>query len=166
LAGRHCASGAAAARINREVRSNDFPKSELLRIDDAVQVESGRGQPGVAQHDVNLTSVVCLVIKKMSARNVRRFNVVFALIVRVPERATPKSDIEIREERLDPGVLARPGAPQGDKVIIQGQVQRRCHPLSVLEQAHPPPITQQNVIQQAVNATKRSWTPLPVLRVI
>jgi hypothetical protein len=69
-----------------------------LRIDDAVQVESGRGHLGVAQHNVNLTSVVCLVIKKMAARNVRRLDVVFALIVRVLERAPPKSDIEIREE--------------------------------------------------------------------
>jgi hypothetical protein len=69
-----------------------------LRIDDAVQVESGRGHLGVAQHNVNLTSVVCLVIKEMAARNVRRLDVVFALIVRVLERATPKSDIEIREE--------------------------------------------------------------------
>jgi hypothetical protein len=47
---------------------------------------------------VNLTSVVRLVIKKMAARNVRRLDVVFALIVRVLERATPKSHIEIREE--------------------------------------------------------------------
>jgi hypothetical protein len=47
---------------------------------------------------MNLTSVVCLVIKKMAARNVRRLDVVFALIVRVLERATPKSDIGIREE--------------------------------------------------------------------
>ena len=49
-----------------------------LRIDDAVQIESGRDHLGVAQHDVNLTSVVCLVIKKMAARNVRRLDVVFA----------------------------------------------------------------------------------------
>jgi len=48
--------------------------------------------------NVNLTSVVCLVIKKMAARNVRRLDVVFALIVRVLERATPKSEVEIREE--------------------------------------------------------------------
>lgn len=38
--------------------------------------------------------------------------------------------------------------------------------MSVLEQPHPPPIAQQNVIQQAVNATKRSWALLPVLLVI
>ena len=38
--------------------------------------------------------------------------------------------------------------------------------MSVLEQPHPPPIAQQDVIQQAVNATKRSWTLLPVLRVV
>jgi hypothetical protein len=69
-----------------------------LRIDDAVQVESGSGHLGLAQHNMNLTSVVCLVIEKMAARNVRSLDVVFALIVRVLERATPKSDIEIREE--------------------------------------------------------------------
>ena len=38
--------------------------------------------------------------------------------------------------------------------------------MSVLKQTHPPSIAQQNVIQQPVNATKRSWTLLPVLRVI
>ena len=63
-----------------------------------MQIESGRSHLGVAQHNVNLTSVVCLVIKKMAARNVRRLDVVFALIVRVLERATSKSDIGIREE--------------------------------------------------------------------
>ena len=93
-----------------------------LRINDAVQVESGRGHLSLAQHNMNLTSVVCLVIKKMAARNVRSLDLVFALIVRVLERATPKSDIEIREERLDPGVLACPRAPQGGKVIIQDLV--------------------------------------------
>ena len=76
----------------------------------------------MAQHNVNLTSMVCLVIKKMAARNVRGLDVVFALIVCVRERATPKSDIEIREERLDPGVLAGPRAAQGGKVIIQDLV--------------------------------------------
>jgi hypothetical protein len=69
-----------------------------LRIDDAVQVEGGRRHLGLAQHDMNLTSVVRLVIKKMAARNVRSLDVVFALIVRVLEGATPKSDIEIRKE--------------------------------------------------------------------
>jgi hypothetical protein len=63
-----------------------------LRIDDAVQVESGRGYLGPAQHNVNLASVVCLVIKEMAARNVRRLDVVFALIVRVLKRAIPKTD--------------------------------------------------------------------------
>jgi hypothetical protein len=38
--------------------------------------------------------------------------------------------------------------------------------LSVLEQPHPPSIAQQNVIQQTVNAAKRSWTVHPVLRVV
>jgi hypothetical protein len=47
---------------------------------------------------VSLTSVVSLVIKEMAARNVRCLDVVFALTVRVRERATPKIDIEIREE--------------------------------------------------------------------
>jgi hypothetical protein len=69
-----------------------------LRINDAVQVKSGRGHLSLAQHNVNLTSVVCVVIKKMAASNMRSLDVVFALIVRVLERATPKSDIEIREE--------------------------------------------------------------------
>lgn len=77
-----------------------------LRIDDPVQVESGRGHLGLAQHNVNLPAVVRLVIEQMAARNLRRLDVVLALIVRVLERAIPKTDIEIREERLDPGVLA------------------------------------------------------------
>jgi hypothetical protein len=68
------------------------------RIDNAVQVETGRGHLGLTQHNVNLTSVMRLVIKKMAARNVGRLDVVFALIVRVLERATPKSEVKIREE--------------------------------------------------------------------
>lgn len=63
-----------------------------------MQVESGRSHLRLAQHNVNLPSVVCLVINKMAARNVRGLDVVFALVVRVLERATPKSVIEIREE--------------------------------------------------------------------
>jgi hypothetical protein len=54
-------------------------------IDDAVQVEGGRRHLSLAQHNMNLTSVVRLVVKKMAARNVRGLDVVFALIVRVFE---------------------------------------------------------------------------------
>jgi hypothetical protein len=63
-----------------------------------VQVESGRGHLGLAQHNVNLTSVVSLVIEQVAARNVRCLDVVFAFIVRVLKRAIPKTNVEIREE--------------------------------------------------------------------
>jgi hypothetical protein len=63
-----------------------------------VQVERGRRCLGLAQHYVNLTPVVRLVIKKMATCNVGRLDIVFALIVRVLERSVPKSDIEIREK--------------------------------------------------------------------
>jgi hypothetical protein len=49
---------------------------------------------------VNLAPVVCLAIKKMAARKVRSLDVVFAVIVRVWERAIPRSNLEIREECL------------------------------------------------------------------
>lgn len=50
------------------------------------------------QHNVDLPAVVRLVIEQMAARNLRRLDVVLALIVRVLERVIPKIDIEIREE--------------------------------------------------------------------
>ena len=97
---------------------------------------AGAATLGVAQHNVNLTSVVRLMIKKVAARNVRRLDVVFALIVRVLERPLPKSAIETAEECLDPGVLPCPRIQQGEEVIIANLVERRCHTFSVLEQPH------------------------------
>ena len=63
-----------------------------------MEVESGRGHLGLAQHNVNLPAVVRLVIEQMAKRNLRRLDLVLALIVRILERAIPKIDIVFREE--------------------------------------------------------------------
>ena len=63
-----------------------------------------------------------LVIEQMTARNVRRLHVVFALIIRVRERPAPKGGIEPREERLNPRVFALPRASQAGKIIVQNPV--------------------------------------------
>src|SRR5580765_6198190 len=95
---------------------------DVLRIDDAVQVERWRGHRRLTQHYVDLPSMVCLVIEQMSACHMRRLHVIFALIIRVSKRPAPKSGIEPREERLDTRVFPRPRVPQAGKVIIKNLV--------------------------------------------
>jgi hypothetical protein len=56
-----------------------------LWVDDAVQVQGWRFCRGLTQHDVDLPSMVRLMIKQMGAGYMRRFNIVFASIVRVSE---------------------------------------------------------------------------------
>jgi hypothetical protein len=49
---------------------------------------------------MHLPSMVRLVIEQVTARHVRRLQVVFALIIRISERPVPKRCIESREERF------------------------------------------------------------------
>jgi hypothetical protein len=70
---------------------------------------------GLTQHHVDLPSMVCLVIEQMTACDVCRLDVVFALVIRVSERPAPKRGIKSSEERLNPRVLPLPRAAQGWK---------------------------------------------------
>jgi hypothetical protein len=56
-----------------------------LGVDDAVQVQGWRFDRGLTQHDMDLPSMVRLMIKQMGAGYMRRFHIVFALIVCVRE---------------------------------------------------------------------------------
>jgi len=49
-----------------------------------------------------------LMVEQMAASQVRCFDAVFALIIRVGERPAPKDAIEPRKERLNAQVLSRP----------------------------------------------------------
>jgi hypothetical protein len=82
------------------------PDPRSLRIDDAVQVERWRGYWRLTKHQMDLPSMVRLVIEQMTACHVRRLHVIFALIIRVSERPAPKRGIEPREERLDPRIFS------------------------------------------------------------
>jgi hypothetical protein len=54
-------------------------------VDDVVQVQGWKFCRGLTQHDMDLPSMVRLMIKQMRAGYMRRFNIVFASIVRVCE---------------------------------------------------------------------------------
>jgi hypothetical protein len=83
----------------------------LLRIEDAVQIKGRRCHCRLTQHHVDLPPMVRLVVEQVTAGDVRRFDIVFTLIVGVCERPAPKRRIEAREERLDAGILPHPGIP-------------------------------------------------------
>ena len=93
-----------------------------LGVDDAVQVQGWRFCRGLTQHDMDLPSMVRLMIKQVGAGYMRCFHIVLALIVRVCEGAGPESDIEMCEERLDSRVLSYSRASQTGEVIIQDLV--------------------------------------------
>ena len=73
---------------------------------------------GLTQHHMDLPSMVRLVIEEMTACDVRRLHVVFALIVRVSERPSPKSGIEPRDERFNPRVFPRPRDLQTGTIVV------------------------------------------------
>ena len=64
-----------------------------------------------------------------------------------------------------PRVFLSPRALQIGKLIERDLVERRSQAFAVLEQTRPPPITQQNVIQQSRDAAERPRAFLSVLYV-
>ena len=73
-----------------------------------MQVESRSRRRGLTQHDMDLRSMVRLMVEQMAACDMRSFHVVFALVVRIGKRTAAERGIETAEERLDPQVLAHP----------------------------------------------------------
>jgi hypothetical protein len=110
--------------------------------------------------------MVRLVIKEMTACHVGRLYVIFALIIGVSERSSPKRLVDPREERLDPGVFPLSCTPQAGEILIQNPIEWRGRAFSALEQSHPPSVTQQNVIQQSMNASEGARTLFPVLGIV
>ena len=76
----------------------------------------------MTQQHMDLPSMVRLVIEKVTACDVRRLHVVFALIVRVSEGLRPKSGIDPCEEGLNPRIFPRPRALQAGKIIVQNLI--------------------------------------------
>lgn len=107
-----------------------------------------------------------LMVEQMRACHVRCFNVVPALIVRIGERPAPKVRVQVTEESFNPCVFLRSCAPQPGKIIVKNSIEGWSRSFAVLKQAQPSAVTQQNVIQQPINAAKRSCTFSPVFSVI
>ena len=84
-----------------------------------MQVKRWRGHRGLTQQHVDLPSMVRLVVEQMTACDVRRLYVVFALIVRVSERLGPKSVVDPREKHLNPRIFPRSRVPQAAEIVVQ-----------------------------------------------
>jgi len=110
--------------------------------------------------------MVRLMIEQMRARHVCCLYVVSTLIIGVRERPAPKDGIRASEERLNPCVFLRSCVPQVRKLIVKNLIERWSQAFVALEQSQPPSITQQNVIQQLVNAAEGSCTFLSVFDII
>ena len=72
----------------------------------------------------------------------------------------------MHEEFLNPSVFTHSCASQVGKIVVENLIKRWSQAFAVLEQSHPPSITQQDVVQQSMNAAERSGTSLSVLDVI
>jgi hypothetical protein len=107
-----------------------------------------------------------LMVEQMRACHVCCLYVVSTLIIRVREGPAPKGGIKVAEERLNPCVVLRSCAPQVGKIIVKNLIERWSQAFAALEQSQPSSITQQNVIQQPVNAAERSCTFLSVFGII
>jgi hypothetical protein len=107
-----------------------------------------------------------LMVEQMRACHVRCLYVVSTLIICVRERPAPKGGIKVAEERLNPCVFLRSCAPQVGKIIVKNLIERWSQAFAALEQSQPSSITQQNVIQQPVNAAERSCTFLSIFGII
>jgi hypothetical protein len=110
--------------------------------------------------------MVRLMVEQMRACHVRCLCVVSTLIIRVRERPAPKGGIKVAEERLNSCVFLRSCAPQVGKIIVKNLIERWSQAFAALEQSQPSSITQQNVIQQPVNAAERSCTFLSIFGII
>ena len=107
-----------------------------------------------------------LMVEQMRACHVRCLCVVSTLIIRVRERPAPKGGIQVAEERFNSCVFLRSCAPQVGKIIVKNLIERWSQAFAALEQSQPSSITQQNVIQQRVNAAERSRAFLSIFGII
>ena len=107
-----------------------------------------------------------LMVEQMRACHVRCLHIIFTLIIRVRERPGPKRGILVSEERFNPCVFLRSRAPQVRKLIVKNLIERWSQAFAALEQSQPSSITQQNVIQQPMNAAERSCTFSSVFGII
>jgi len=107
-----------------------------------------------------------LMVEQMGACHVRRLPVGFALIIYVGERSAPKGRIQLSEERFNFFVFLRSCIPQVGKLNVKNLIERWSQSFAALEQAQPSSITQQNVIQQSMNAAEGSCPFLSVFAVI
>jgi len=107
-----------------------------------------------------------LMVEQMRACHVRCLHIVFTLIIPVRERPGPKRGIRVSEERFNSCVFLRSCAPQVGKLIVKNLIERWSQAFAALEQSQPSSITQQNVIQQPMNAAERSCTFLSVFGII
>lgn len=100
--------------------------------------------------------MMSLMVEQMRACHVRGLYVVSTLIVRVGERSGPKDGIELAEEHFNPCVFPSSCPPEVRKIVVKDLIETRSRAFAAFEQFQPPSITQQNVIQQRMNATERS----------
>lgn len=131
-----------------------------------MKIQRWRPDRRLAQHHMNLPAMVRLMVKQVRACHVRSFNVVSALIVRIRERPAPKVRLQVSKKCLNPRVFLPSCVPQPGKIIVKNSIELWSPAFAVLKQSQPSAVPQQNVIQQSMNAAKRSCTFSPVFSII
>jgi hypothetical protein len=84
----------------------------MLGIDDAVQIEGWRLHRSLAEHHMDLSAMVCLMIEKMADCDRCILGVLFALVVGIAKRFAKEVTIHALKGRFDPGIFFHSGETQ------------------------------------------------------
>ena len=129
-----------------------------------MQVKGRRTNHGLAEHHVNLPAVVSLVIEKMAYRDRCFLCIIFILIVLIAKGSLQKFRLQPIKKAFDFYVKGDSGLPQLVKFGKQNAIERRRFVPGALETGHPDLVTEQEVIQKAMDAAEGTMPLLPVLR--
>ncbi|HXA57402.1 MAG TPA: hypothetical protein VNU84_08175 [Candidatus Acidoferrum sp.] len=125
-----------------------------------MQIERRSGHAGLAQHNVDLSAMVRLMIKEVTSRDRCLFNIFLALVVDVPKRPLKEIDRQVLKELLNTRIFVGARRAKRRKVVEQNRIQRRRSLAAPFEAGHPDAIAKQQMIEQSMNAPERT-RPLP-----
>src|SRR5439155_2621591 len=111
-----------------------------------MHIQQRRRDSSLAQHHIDLTSMVRLVIEEVPHGNRRQLNIKFALVIHVLERTRQERNVPAFEKGFYPRIFLDSSPSQGGKLLEKDRSQGRRVAASSLEPCHPDTVSHQNVI--------------------
>jgi hypothetical protein len=131
-----------------------------------VQVKRGRRDRRLAQHDVNLSAMVGLVIEKMGDRHRKWIRAFPALTVAVIEGSGKDVCAGRFKESLDTRILSSARVAEAVEIVEEHRVQRGRIVSRAFESGHPDTVSKEDVIQQGVNTAERTGARTPISGIV